>query len=262
MVQFSPQGQIVGQITGHYGLHEIYAHLFASMFLFIMSLISLALLYYYYRSSIFKVQGIWNGIFYTGLIGLGEALEHFFSNIAIGNMFHYLHLISAPLALLFYYFGIREIFQKKDEGSEMGYKKILLLNIIFLVFVLVSITLLSRFSHAIWDFEIEEPFILFTVIPTLVLVGMVLEKSKVITESTLLLASLYIVTIGVCVLTLTILVGRQADINKNISIYIIAHQIQNIFHVVIGTALFTMVLTLAQVEKILDTIRNNKKIEN
>jgi hypothetical protein len=227
-----------------------------------MSLISLALLYYYYRSSIFKIQGIWNGIFYTGLIGLGEALEHFFSNIAIGSMFHYLHLISAPLALLFYYLGIKEIFQKKDEGSEIDKRKILLLNILFFAFIIVGIVVLSRFSHAIWDFEVEEPLILFTAIPTLVLVGMVLEKSKVISESTLLLASLYIVSIGVCVLTLSILIGRQADISKSTSIYIIAHEIQNIFHVVIGTALFTMVLTLAQVEKILDTIRNNKKIEN
>jgi len=254
MVHFGVPGQFVGQLTGHYGLNEIYAHIFASMFLFTMSLIAIAMLFYYYRSSIIKVHGIWNGIFYTGLIGLGEALEHSFSNITIGSMFHYLHLISAPIALLFYYVGIKEIFGKKDKKFSVN--QVVFLNFLFFGIVLVSVVILSQFSHTIWDFHVEEPFIILTAIPTMVLVGMVIEKSKVITESTLLLTSLRIVTIGVCFLTLSILIGRHADINKWANIYIIAHQTQNIFHVVIGTALVIMVMTLSQVGKILDTIKH------
>ncbi len=257
MVQFGVQGQFVGQLAGHYGLNEIYAHIYASMFLFNMSLIAIAMLYYYYRSSIIKIQGIWNGIFYTGLIGLGETLEHF-SGVTIGSMFHYLHLISAPIALLFYYQGIKEIFEKKDRPRRFSRNQVVFLTFLFFGIVLVSVAILSQFSHAIWDFSVEEPFIIFTAIPTLILVGMVLEKSKVITESTLLLTSLYIVTVGVCVLTLSILIGRQADINKWANIYIIAHQTQNIFHIIIGTALVILVLTLSQVGKILDTIRHEQ----
>lgn len=256
MAHFGVQGQFIGQMAGHYGLNEIYAHIYASMFLFTMSLIAIAMLFYYYRSSIIKVQGIWNGIFYTGLIGLGEALEHFFSNITIGSMFHYLHLISAPIALIFYYMGIKEIFEKKDRPRRFSRNQVVFLTFLFFGIVLVSVVILSQFSHAIWDFHVEEPFIIFTAIPTLILVGMVIEKSKVITESTILLTSLRIVTVGVCVLTLSILIGRQADINKWANIYIMAHQTQNIFHIIIGTALVILVLTLSQVEKILDTIRH------
>ncbi len=256
MVQFGPQGLFTGQLSGHYGLLEIYSHIYVSTFLFIMSLVSIAMLYYYYRSSIVKVQGIWNGIFYTGLIGLGEVLEHFFTDVTIGSMFHYLHLISAPNELLFYYNGIKEIFEKKDKHKKFSINQVVFLNFLFFGIVLVSVAVLSQFSHTIWDFHVEEPFIIFTAIPTLVLVGMVIEKSKIITESTILLTSLRIVTFGVCVLTLSILIGRQADINKWANIYIIAHQTQNIFHVVIGTALVIMVMTLSQVGKILDTIKH------
>jgi hypothetical protein len=176
-------------------------------------------------------------------------------------MFHYLHLISAPVALIFYYLGIKNIFEKKDKMS-ISKTKVFFLNFLFLLFVLITVGLLSRYSQAIWDFEVEEPFIFLTVLPTLILVGMLLEKSKVITESTLLLASLQILAIGVCILTLSILLGRHADINKWANIYIIAHQIQNIFHVVVGTALVAMVLTLSQVRKIVERISHENSQKN
>ncbi|MFQ6136403.1 MAG: hypothetical protein ACE5PM_04395 [Candidatus Hydrothermarchaeales archaeon] len=258
MVYYGLDENFAGQIAGHYGLLEIYAHIYASLFLFLMSLVSISLLYYYYRSSIFRMQGVLNGIFYTGLIGVGEAFEHLFASITIGSIFHYLHLISAPIALIFYYLGIVEIFERDiKEGEEGRYVDFKISLSVFLV-IGIAIMILSRFSRAIWDFRVEEPFIMVTVIPTLVIVWILLKKSEVITESTILLASLRIVSVGVCILTLTILIGRQADIYRWANVYIIAHQLQNIFHIIIGTALLMVVMTLSQVERVLKSIKSQR----
>ncbi len=246
MVSFDLNGRLIDQVTGHHGLLEIYAHIYASLFLFLVSLVSIFMLYYYFRSSIFKYQSLLNGIFFTGLIGLGETLEHVFLDPFTGSMFHYLHLLAAPVALIFYFFSLREIFGGDGEGRKVDAKQ----SIGVLIAILFIILVLAGFSDATWDVEIEVPFVLITAVPTLVLVGVLLEKSRIISESTLALASLRIIFLGVSSLTVSILGGRYGDFTGKAQIYIVFHQIQNISHVVTGTALLILVVTISQIERV------------
>ncbi len=248
MVSFDVNGVLVDQLAGHHGLLEIYAHFYASLFLFLVSVVSIFVLYYYFHSSIFKYQGLFNGIFYTGLIGLGECLEHVFLEPTIGSFFHYLHLLAAPVALIFFLLSLGEIFGGTlVEGQRVDFRKSIMVLALFLLIIIV----LSGFSDETWDVEIEVPFVLITTVPTLVLVGVVLEKSKVISESTLALASLRIILLGVSSLTISILAGRYGDFTGNAQLYIIFHQMQNISHVVTGTALLILVVTISQIERVM-----------
>ncbi len=241
---------MINQMTGHHGLLEIYAHVYSSMFLFLMSMISIFVLYYYFRSSIFKYQGLLNGIFYTSLIGLGESLEHVFldKSLFISSVFHYIHLIAAPTALIFYILSIGEIFGGATVAKMDAKKSIT----IFIAILFVSM-MLSGFSKGPWDERVEIPFVLITAIPTLVLVREVFEKSKIVSESTLMLASLRIILFGVSSLTISILAGRYGDITSNAQVYILFHQIQNISHVFTGTALLVLVMTLSQIERVVSS---------
>jgi hypothetical protein len=235
-------------MTGHHSLLEIYANFYASLFLFLVGLASIGVLYYYFRFSIFKYQGLLNGIFYTSLIGLGEALEHVFESPSVGSMFHYLHLLAAPIALMFYLISLGETFGKIPQKlRKMDSKKSI--GVFFLL--LTMIVALSSFSDATWDAEIEVPLVLITALPTLILVGVLLEKSKIISESTMALVSLRVMLLGVSALTISILAGRYGDFAGKAQVYIVFHQLQNISHVVTGTALFIFVITITQIERLM-----------
>jgi hypothetical protein len=191
------------------------------------------------------------------MIGLGEALEHIFTEPFTGSMFHYLHLLAAPVALIFYLLSLGEIFEENHgtDGKVDSIKSIaVFITIIFIIIVL------SGFSDATWDAEVEVPFVLTTAVPTLILVGVVLEKSKIISESTLVLASLRMILLGVSSLTLSILAGRYGDFSGNAQVYVVFHQIQNISHVVTGTALLIMVVTISQIERIVISTTSEKVI--
>ena len=247
MVAFGADGHLTGQIFGHHGLLEIYAHLYSTIFLFLVGLGSIGVLFYYFRDSIFKYNGLLNGIFYTSLIGLGETLEHVFIDPTIGSFFHYLHLISAPMALGFYLISLEETFNGKGAKKARGHWKT---TVVAFILMLLFITTLASFSNSTWDVEIEVPFVLVTALPTLILAGVLLERSKIISESTLALTSLRVMLLGVSILTISILAGRYGDFADKAQIYIVFHQLQNISHVVTGTALLIFIVTVAQIERL------------
>src|SRR3972149_1714855 len=219
MVSFDVNGGLIDQITGHNMLLEIYAHIYASLFLFLVSLLSIGVLFYYFRSSIFKYQALFNGMFYTSLVGLGEALEHVYNDPSVGSMFHYMHLLSAPVALIFYLVSLEEIFNGEAQKRKVNSK--ISLAVFFLS--LLTVAMLSRFSTATWDAKIEIPFVLVTALPTLVLAGILLKRSKIISESTLALISLRMMLIGVSSLTISILAGRYGEFTQNAQVYIAFH---------------------------------------
>jgi len=248
MVAFGADGTLTDQLFGHHGLLEIYAHIYSTLFLFLIGIGSIGVLYYYFRNSIFKYQGLLNGIFYTSLIGLGETLEHVSIDPTVGSFFHYLHLISAPMALGFYLISLDETFSKKPVNAVQGYPK---KSIAAFILMLSIITVLASFSSSTWDVEIEVPFVIVTTLPTLILAGVLLERSKIISESTLALTSLRVMLLGVSVLTISILAGRYGDFTRKAHVYILFHQMQNISHVVTATALLIFVVTIAQIERLL-----------
>jgi hypothetical protein len=123
-------------------------------------------------------------------------------------------------------------------------------SVVAFILVLSIIIVLSSFSNNTWDAEIEVPFVLITVLPILVLVGILLEKSKIISESTVALASFRVMLFGVSSLTISILAGRYGDFADIASVYIFFHQLQNISHIATGTALLIFVITISHIERI------------
>lgn len=250
MVSFDSEGLIVDQIQGHHGLLEIYAHIFSTFFLFAMSLLSLFILFYHFKRSVFKYPALVNGIIYTGILGLGEAFEHIHLDPFKGSLFHYMHLLAAPIALLYFLMSLGEIYPvESGSTNKISRKKSLLLFIFFLLFIV----LLSGFSTSTWDAEIEVPLVLISALPTLILVGILLERSKIISESTMAFISLRVILLGVSALTISILAGRYGDFTDDAFLYLVFHQFQNISHIVTGTALLIFVLTISQMKRLLNS---------
>ena len=99
---------LVNQFVDHKALGEIYVHFAATMFLFAASLLAIFVVWLNFGR---RGQGwfaLRMGIFFIGLIGLGEFSEHFFSPKG-HDFFHYLHMLAAPMSLFFLYLAVNEL---------------------------------------------------------------------------------------------------------------------------------------------------------
>src|SRR3990170_3908373 len=106
--QLNANKQLIIQMVDHKGLAEIYVHLAASIFLFAASLLAIFIIWLNFGR---RGQGwfaLRMGIFFIGLIGLGEAAEHFFPPQG-HDFFHYLHMLAAPMSLFFLYLAVNEL---------------------------------------------------------------------------------------------------------------------------------------------------------
>ena len=243
MVYFGESGLIANQFIDHHGMMEIYSHLFASTFLFIASLIAL---YLFYKTLIKGSSHSWThigaGIVGVGLIGLGEAAEHFFLESPFGNgVFHYLHMIAAPIALYLFYIGITEFIEEDQIISKFGSKKksgTLSIKQILLIYaaMFIAVAVLASISVKPWDPKVEGPFLYAALIPTLILAFILVLKSEEVTES-IVMIFIPIIAVLVSLLALDIWFGRYVDIWGNAPLYVITHNIQNVLHVLNGGVL-------------------------
>lgn len=237
---------LIEQFTGHYGLLEQYVHQTAGLFLFLSSLMGIAVILL--RCGAYRVgwPSIMAGLFSTGLIGLGEFAEHFFEvgggfrlfySPSGHDFFHYLHMIGAPVALFFLYIGIKEyIVSGTREAEFMQVKKILM--ILAASFLLAGI--LAAQAEAPWDEKIEGSFIIITILPTIVIALTLLNVTKkAVGEYGLMMISVSMmisaIAVSATLLSFTILIGRQADIWGLASLYIASHVAQDVLHAVTGT---------------------------
>ncbi|MFQ5887501.1 MAG: hypothetical protein ACE5HY_02260 [Candidatus Hydrothermarchaeales archaeon] len=256
MVHFGERGLLIHQFVDHHGMMEIYSHLFASTFLFIASLIALYLFYKAFTGeSSYPWRYIEAGTVGVGLIGLGEAAEHFFLESPFGHgIFHYLHMISAPIALYFFYIGITE-FIKEDQvtskfdsvqsSSGLSTKHILL---IFVAMFLV-VAVLAGISYVPWDPRVEGPFLYVSLIPTLILAWMLVVKSEEVTES-IVMIFIPIIAVLVSLLALDVWFVRYVDIWGNAPLYVITHNIQNVLHVLNGGVLLMFAITAGRAHRL------------
>ncbi|MFQ6136401.1 MAG: hypothetical protein ACE5PM_04385 [Candidatus Hydrothermarchaeales archaeon] len=121
VVRFDSGKLLIEQFFDHHGMMEIYAHIYASAFLFLASLVAVYILYrMLVMESPFTWLGVIAGMIAVGLIGLGEAAEHFFPDPFAHDFFHYMHMIAAPVALFFLYRGAREFIEESKYESESG----------------------------------------------------------------------------------------------------------------------------------------------
>jgi hypothetical protein len=244
MPYFDENGVIQGQMSGHYGMFEIYTHNYAAFFLFFASLASVAIVYITLKKSKYSWPVILGGLMYVGGIGLGEGIEHLpFLDPLIRSMGHYIHLISAPIAVFTLYLGMRETvalckegpLKAKLHGTEIGMG----------IFAAASmaVVIMGYLAHTPWNERIESPVLLLTLLPTLFFVGLVISESRHFAESTVMLY-LPILSIAVSFLTLDIWIGRFADVQGYAGLYILTHSFQDTLLAATGAVILLFALNI------------------
>lgn len=227
MVYFDESGVILGQLPGHYGISEIYTHLYASFFLFFASIAAVAIVYRTLKKSKYSWPVILGGLLYVGLIGLGEGLEHLpFLDPYIQSMAHYLHLISAPIAVFTLYLGMKETVDLCKFGVEKAELHGAEIGMGIFAAASMAVIILGYVAHTPWNESIESPVLLMIFLPTLFFVCLVIWESRHFAESTEMLY-LPILSIAVSVLTLDIWIGRFADVQGYAGLYVFTHAFQD-----------------------------------
>ncbi len=243
--KFGPDKLLINQFIGHHGMSEMYTHMYASIFLFIVSLISVYILYrILVDESPFTWPGITAGMVAVGLIGLGEAAEHFFPTDPFGhNFFHYMHMIAAPVALYFLYVGAKEFVEECKNSGNMGGEggvKPLSPDTTMAIFggAIVLVVILAMISGSSWDPKIEGVFIYLTFIPTIYLAYLLIQQSRhTACKESIIMIFIPIIAISVTMLVFDIMFGRLMDIWGWAQFYVITHAAQNALHVATGTVL-------------------------
>ncbi len=98
-----------------------------------------------------------SGIFTVGLIGFGEAAEHFFT-AQLHDFFHYLHILAAPVSLFFLYLAVDELRLLYYHQSP---KKVLTIGTTAAILGAVAATsaILGYQASAALDLPIEMPIL-------------------------------------------------------------------------------------------------------
>jgi hypothetical protein len=228
MVYFDESGVILGQLSGHFNMLEIYTHLYAAFFLFIASLIAIVIIFFTLRKSMYQWPAIMAGLFYTGLIGLGEGAEHFpFLDPFIQSMGHYLHLFSAPIAIYTLYIALKDTEAMCRLGPDKAKTHSISKGFLVFAAIMVGVVIMAFISKTPWNNRIEGPFLLAIMIPTIYLVGLVIWESRHFAVCCEMLF-MPMLSIIVALLTLDILIGRLADVQRIANLYIVTHSFQDI----------------------------------
>jgi hypothetical protein len=243
---FNEQDVIVNQLISHHAMNEIYVHITASGILFIVSIITILLLFNTFRAKKIEWPGILHGILYTGLIGFGEFVEHIFRwDPFLNTALHYLHHISAPAAMVFFYLGINEYY---DRCSHPDDKVHTISNEVAMgVFagILTIAIIMGSLAGTSWDERLEGPFLILIIIPLIAITLVFINTTRKIKKSML---AFYFPALGVSLSALAIIIwiGRFGDVNKIASLYIITHSLQNVFHIATATLMVLFALAIRE----------------
>lgn len=227
----SDKTELINQYRGqyghdHYGLDELYPHMYAGILLFISSVLSSKILYSRFGKSRFTWRPVMAGIFVTGLIGLGESMEHLFDTLW-HEFFHYIHMIGGLLAMYFLYIGTQEYRMQYKHGGKPISSRVIVGMIVILP--LLSMVIALNASKA-WDARLELPFIYLTTLPTMFLAGMTMwESYRQKEEYKVLMGFLAILAGTVTGLTIIILAGRIGDITDNAFLYVLGQSLQLVY---------------------------------
>jgi len=252
--KLNSENLLVNQIVDHKGLAEIYVHVAAGGFLFAASLLAILVIWLNFGR---RGQGwfaLRMGIFFIGLIGLGEAAEHFFS--ARGHdFFHYLHMLAAPMSLFFLYLAVNEL---QLLYFDLEPKRMIGNHNLYLIAgaTILLAAVLGYQSKASWDVAVELPFLSITVIPTLVIAYLLVRKSIDLYRAqnrvplfnlsifSTNLALIPLLAWGAVVLSVVIWLGRVADFIGWVPGYVVLHTTQDLFHAGLGASLMGSSLML------------------
>lgn len=235
---FIKQGVIEGQFFGHKGLLEINVHILAGFFLFFASLLVASLLwrkFYYIKQGWFALR---SGIVFIGLIGFGEVAEHLF-NLEFHDFFHYLHILAAPIGLLFIFFSLLELESLYFKLESKKIVSVTTISTIMLATIIVS-ALLGLQTNFSWRNSVELPILIITTLPTLLITYALIAKSVDLYKKqnqlsiyslsifSTILSLIPILATSDALLSIDILFGRYADRLAYAAPYLVAHSILDV----------------------------------
>ena len=252
MVDFE-EGVLVGQFFGNYGMLEIYVNVLAGVFLLFASLAAIILTISYGRSLRSEIRLIgssvgpggikmaerglpgWQyismGVLYTGLIGFGEIMEHAFTSPIAIIFYNYMTMLSPPIALYFYYIGI-----KKHIGKEVivfPLVRFILINILF--YILVGLLSLAT---EIYAETLRNFFVFFIVVPIIILSVIAFREAWRVYEKYLLfIPTVSAMVLSTSVLALSILAGELSFILGLGDIHILMQGVTDVNIIVAGTSI-------------------------
>lgn len=227
-----------GPENGHYGLHELYATVYAGILLFLASIISTIILYRRFGKSRFTWRPVIGGIFVAGIMGLGEAVEHNFDTLW-HEFFHYLVMLGGLVAMFLLYIGTQEYRMQYRQGGKPASMSVILGMIIILPLVAFAVALNAVEPY---DARVELPFIYLTAAPTLFLSGLtMLESYRQKEENKVLMGFLAMLAGTVTGLTVIALLARIGDIGNHAFIFALGQSLQVVY--MSATAMLILVFT-------------------
>ncbi len=233
---------IQNQIEGHYGMNEIYVHYYAGTFNFFISTAS-ALIIISAKNRV-GVRGwtyIASGIFFNGLVGIGEVVEHLF-NPFWHDFFHYIHIYAGLFGLVLLYLGTRSVVGSMF-GKEVRERRSTVLSALLALFLLSMLTSVKTTQK--WDPAFEVPVISVLFLPTFFLaVFLVYDAARIFQESGFVMVTLSAFAVFAMLLNFVIILGRISDVIGNAYAYILTHGIQDILHIASATTAFIFSVTL------------------
>jgi hypothetical protein len=178
-------------------------------------------------------QYISMGVLYTGLVGFGEVMEHAFTSPIAIMFYNYMTMLSPPIALYFYYIGI-----KKHIGKEVivfPLVRFITVNVLFYILVGVMALATETYQEAVRNF-----FVFFLVIPIIALSVIAFKEAWQVYEKYLLyIPSVSAMVLSTAVMALSILAGELSFIFGYGGAYIWMQGITDVNIIVAGTSTLT-----------------------
>ncbi len=251
---------VLNQFIGHYDISEIYVNLLAGTLLFLASAATLLITHIRFlfewqfqgntitirtdQTEIFSIRSpvlkgftlavntqpgllgwksITAGIFLIGLVGLGEAMEHLVKTQFNSVLFHYLHIIAAPLALYHIREGITFHAARKPEPVIMPKVILSIVAILFISSFFAGLTETSVGN------KVEEYFLYIIVIPISIYFGMIFSLVRKLYKD----HPIYVPTVAAMVVFITLatifaLIARFAYFLDYPELYVLSHSLKDL----------------------------------
>lgn len=241
---------LVKQLSGHYGLMEMYVHIYSAMFLFIACIVSIFILYEQFKGSSFTWRPIMAGIFVTGMLGFSDAIDHLFAvyvssgfiALAGHNFFHFMHVLGGPIAIFFFYKGTKEYSMQFREGGLPMSKSTIILLLLFLPLLALLVTISSI---DIFEVDLSTMTVFVVTVITLILAAFTIRESYRQWEvQSFLMGFISMLAVSVTLLIVTILASMNSDVMGNAYLYALSHSLKDIFHVITAALLVLFTVSM------------------
>lgn len=255
----------------HHATIEMSVHFYAGwllfilsgMFLFLVGSICALTLFLKFRESELLWKPLSAGMIAIGLVGLGEAADHLFEITGIlypalqqfetflggqltHEFIHYIHTVSGPVAMFFFFIATREYtMQFQPEGKPIATP---------MVVGLLSAIPLSAFVLAIlsvwWGMYFEMAILAGLLIPSVYLVVSIVKeayKNRTGGErlmSGVLMTFLSLLSISVLFLGIDVLLWTGLLELQQANLYLVFHALQDVLHTMVGTIILTFTIMM------------------